>query len=197
LLLLLLLVLTGCGSVATSLPPAHAASPQRAPLGWLESVGGEAGRIVFGVRTFEVTRDGWRADVTLANDTAVPFGVGNAALPGSRQFGLMLFSTGTHSELETRNAKASLPTIRLAEAFDPALPAVLQPHRTWTGTIGARGPLAAGTWVRIVFGALFPGQRIESGRLLPSNPVVPDSLRKANIGSDLIWITDHAHKLKP
>jgi hypothetical protein len=189
-------VLAGCGSAATSLPPAHAASPQQAGLLWLESVGGKAGRIVFGVRAFAVTRSGWRADVSLANDTAIPFGVGNADLPGSRQFGLMLFSTGLHSELETRNAKDSLPTIRPAETFAPALPAVLQPHQTWRGTIGARGPLAAGTWVRIVFGALFPGQRIESGRLLPSNPSIPDSLRKANIGTDLIWITDHAYALK-
>ena len=151
---------------------------------------------MFGVRAFEVTNDGWRATVTLANDTTVSFGVGNPDLPGSRQFGLMLFSTGTHSELEKRNAKGSLPTIRVAETFEPALPAVLQPHQTWTGTIEARGPLATGTWVRIVFGGLFPGQRIEGGRLLPSKPVIPDGLRKANIGSDLIWITDHAHELK-
>ena len=196
LLLLVAPVLGGCGKVAASLPPAHAASPQRADLGWVESIGDQTGRLVFSVPSFEVTKDGWRAHISLANDTNVPFAVGSTALPGSLEFGLMLFSTGAHSELETRNAKSSLPTIRPAETFDPALPALLQPHQTWTGAIGARGPLAAGTWVRVVFGVLFPGQRIEGGRLLPSQPTVPDSLRKAHVGSSLIWITDHAYELK-
>ena len=197
LLLFLVPALAGCGTAATSsLPSAHASSPQRARLGWVESIGDRSGRLLFGVRAFEVTKDGWRADISLTNDTAVPFAVGSADLPGSRAFGLMLFSTGAHSELESRNAKSSLPTIRPAETFVPPLPKVLQPHRTWAGTIGARGPLAAGTWARIVFGALFPGQRIEAGSLIPSKPTVPDSLRKANVGSDLIWITDHAYRLR-
>ena len=195
-LLALLPLLAGCGTVAASLPPAHAASPQRADLGWVESIGDTSGRVVFDVRSFEVTKDGWQAAISLANDTAVPFAVGSTDLPGSLVFGLMLFSTGTHSELETRNAKSSLPTIRLAEAFTPALPAELQPHQAWSGTISAPGPLAAGTWVRVVFGVLFPGQRIENGRLLPSKPTVPDSLRKAKVGSELEWITDHAYKLR-
>lgn len=195
--LLLVPVAAGCGSVGTpSSPPAHAASPQRTELGWVESIGDKTGRLVFGVRAFEVTRDGWRADISLTNETTVAFGVGGAGLPGSLAFGLMLFSTGAHSELETRNANRSLPTIRPTETFAPTLPPVLQPHQTWTGTIGARGPLPAGTWARAVFGALFPGQRIEAGRLVPSKPTVPDSLLKANVGSDLIWITDHAYELK-
>jgi hypothetical protein len=203
-LLFLVPILAGCGAASSpspsvspsALPSAQRASPQRADLGWVESIGDQSGRLVFGVRSFEVTNDGWRADISLANDTDVPVAVGSADLPGALAFGLMLFSTGAHSELETRNAKSSLPTIRPAETFDPTLPALLRPHQTWAGTIGARGPLAAGTWVRVVFGVLFPGQRIEGGRLLPSKPKVPDSLRKAHVGSDLIWITDHAYELK-
>ena len=195
--LVFLPLLAGCGSVAAvSPPPAHAASPQRADLGWVESIGDKKGRIVFGVRSFEVTKDGWRADVSLANETDVPLGVGSADLPGSLAFGLMLFSTGAHSELESRNAKSSLPTIRPAETFDLPLPGALEPHHTWATTIGARGPLAAGTWARVVFGVLFPGQRIEAGQLVPSKPTIPDSLRKANISSNLSWITDHAYELK-
>lgn len=189
-------VLAGCGAVTPSLPPAHAASPQRVNLDWVESIGDRSERLVFTVRSFEVTHDGWRAEISVANETDVPFAIGNADLPGSLAFGLMLFSTGAHSELETRNANNSLPTIRPAGTFAPALPPMLQPHKTWAGTIAARGPLAAGTWARMVFGALFPGQRIEGGRLLPSKPTVPDSLRKAHVGSDLIWITDHAYELK-
>jgi uncharacterized protein YceK len=196
LLLLVLPLLAGCGTVAASLPPAHAASPQRAELGWVESIGDTSGRLLFGVRSFEVTRDGWQANISLTNDTGAPFAVGNADLPGSLAFGVLLFSTGAHSELERRNASNSLPTIRPAETFGPALPTELQPHRAWNGTISARGPLAAGTWVRLEFGVLFPGQRVVGGRLQPSKPTVPEGLRKAGVGSDLIWITDHAYELK-
>lgn len=152
--------------------------------------------MLFGVRTFEVTSNGWRADISLTNDTTVPVGVGSAKRPGSLAFGLMLFATGKHSELESRNAGQSLPEIRPAETFTPVLPAVLQPRQTWSGTIGARGPLAAGTWTRVVFGVLYPGQRIEAGQLVPSKPTLPDSLRHANVGSDLLWITDHAYELE-
>ena len=188
-LLLLLPVLAGCGAVATSsLPPAHAASPQRADLGWVESIGDHTGRIVFGVRAFEVTRDGWHADISLRNDTDVPFAAGLPKLHSSLEFGLMLFATGKHSELETRNASASLPTIRPAETFIPAMPSQLNGHESWKGTISAGGPVAAGTWVRIVFGDLFPAKALKSK--------LPEALRTANIGSRLIWITDHAYELK-
>ena len=196
-LLLVVPVVAGCGTITTTtLPPSHAASFQHAELGWVESIGDRSARLVFGVRSLEVTRDGWRARVSVANETDVPVAVGSAGLPGSLVFGLMLFSTGAHSELETRNAKNSLPTIRLAERFDPALPAVLRPHETWAGTISASGPVAAGTWARVVFGALFPGQRIERGTLQPTTPTLPDGLRKANVGNNLIWITDHAYELR-
>src|SRR5438045_7470892 len=106
LLLLLVPLLAGCGRVAASLPPAHAASPQSAALGWVESVGDRSGRVVFGVRSFGVTKGGWRADVSLKNDTGVALGLGKADVPGSLAFGLMLFSTGTHSELEERNPRS-------------------------------------------------------------------------------------------
>ena len=196
-LLLLGPALAGCGTVTVvSLPPAHAASPQRADLNWMENTGGASTRLVFGVRSFEVTRDGWQAVVSMKNDTDVPFAVGNASLPGSLEFGLMLFATGVHSELETRNAGRALPTLRAAETFAPALPAELEPHQAWIGTISARGPVAAGAWVRVVFGVLFPAQRIEAGQLVPKSPTVPDSLRQAKIPGELSWITDHAYRLK-
>ncbi len=197
LLLILTPALAGCGTVAAvSLPPAHAATPQHADLNWVENTGGASARLVFGVRSFEVTRDGWQAAASMKNDTDVPFAVGNASLVGSLEFGLMLFATGVHSELETRNASQSLPTLRPAETFAPALPAELEPHQAWAGTISARGPVAAGAWVRIVFGVLFPGQRIEAGQLVPAKPTLPDSLRSAKIAGELSWITDHAYQLK-
>ncbi|MEP6893432.1 MAG: hypothetical protein ABI927_06585 [Gaiellaceae bacterium] len=199
LLLAVLAVLAGCGTVVTSsIPPAHAASPQRTELGWLESIGDRTGRIVFGVQAFEVTRDGWRAHISLENTTDVPFAVGLPNLRSSLEFGLMLFATGKHSELEARNASSSLPTIRPAETYTPALPAQLNAHESWKGTIAAGGPVAAGTWVRIVFGDLFPASVIVPKGTRPTKPVptLPEALSTANIGSRLIWITDHAYELK-
>ena len=186
-LLLVIPVLAGCGAVATTpLPTAHAASPQRADLAWIEGIGDHTERIVFGIRSFEVTKDGWRAEISVENDTDVPLAVGIPGVFGSLQFGLMLFSTGAHSELEMRNANRSLPTTRVAEKYDPALAAQLGSHETWTGTISAGGPVAAGTWARIVFGILFPSK----------TPALPDALSKANVSNGLVWITDHAYELK-
>ena len=198
LLLFLLVVpaLAGCGSVAAvSLPPAHAASPQRADLNWVESIGDQSGRLVFGVRSFEVTKTGWQASISITNDTPVPFAIGVAKLRESLEFGLMLFSTGAHSELEDRNAKRSLPAIRPAETYVPALPPQLEAHKAWTGTISAGGPVAAGTWARVVFGALLPVSVSTKSGTKPE-PTLPDALRKANVGSGVVWITDHAYQLK-
>jgi hypothetical protein len=194
LLLLLLAVpaLAGCGTAAAPLPPSYPASPQRAELAWVESIGDRTGRLVFGVRSFEVTRDGWRAQISLANETAVPFAVGSTRLQGSLAFGVMLFSTGRHSELDTRNANGSLPTLRPAERYQPPLPDKLGAHATWTATIAAHGPLAAGTWARVEFGALFPVIEQQD----TPEPKLPDALRKANVQNGLLWITDHAYELK-
>ena len=192
-------VLAGCGNTVTTstLPASHAASPQQASLGWLESIGDRTGRIVFGVRSFEVTRTGWQARISLTNDTEVPFAYGRNAVPGSFPFGVMLFSTGRHSELERRNSNRSLPDIRAAETLTPALPTELGAHKSWNGTISARGPLAAGTWARIVFGTLFPANVVAGDRQTgKSSPQLPEALRKAHADGGLTWITDHAYELK-
>ena len=198
LLLLLASVLAGCGTVtAVSLPPAHAATPQHADLNWVESIGDKSGRVLFRVKSFDVTKDGWRADVSVTNDTNVAFAIPGSGLPGpvtvtggdGLDFGLMLFATGAHSELETRNANRSLPTARTAETYLPALPAKLGAHRTWAGTISAGGPLAAGSWARIAFGALFPVLQPDG----KTTSQLPEALRKVPY---LAWITDHAYELK-
>jgi hypothetical protein len=191
-LLLVVPVVAGCGAVATSLPPAHAASPQRADLRWKERFGDASGGLEFGVSWFEVTRSGWRAQISLKNDTDVPFALRDPALLGPANYGVMLFSTGAHSELDQRNASQSLPVVRRADTFEPVLPSRLQAHASWTGVISARGPLAAGSWVRIVFGPLAsvptaPGK---------TDPALPETLRKANADKGVVWITDHAYRLR-
>ncbi len=97
----------------------------------------------------------------------------------NRSFGVMLFSTGRIEELNQLNASNSLPAERPAVRFEPTLPAILEPGASWKGTISAPGSLAAGNWVRIVFGTL----------IAVGNP--PEEL-----GQTVVWITDRAYRLR-
>ena len=156
-----------------------AASPQVAPLHWREVYGNKREHIVFGVRRFEVLPNGWRANVSLTNDTPVPYEVGDPRTTLDRAFGLMLFDTGRASDLKKRNSSQTLPAPRAATGYKPGLPDVLQPGASWQGTISARGPLVAGSFVRFVFGTL-----VAVGR-------TPDVLAER-----VVWITDHAYRLR-
>lgn len=173
------LVATACAEETPApRPPASAAKPQSKELGWNERYAEGTNAIVFRVDSFEVTEDGWRADIAMTNDTKTRFEVGDPGATLDRAFGVMLFGTGDLRELEQRNASDELPGIREAETFRPALPLVLEPGKTWSGTMGARGALAAGRWVRVVFGALVP----------VGDP--PEGFPPA-----LVWITDHTFQL--
>jgi hypothetical protein len=156
-----------------------AAGTQAAELRWRETYGQAGEQLVFSVESLEVMRSGWRARVSVENRTSVSYEVGDPRATLDRSFGLMLFSTGDPEELEERNANQTLPAIRTATRFAPALPKLLEPGATWEGTISARGSLVAGSWVRVVFGSL-----ISIG-----NP--PEEL-----GDRVVWITDHAYRLK-
>lgn len=151
------------------------ASPQSKKLDWHESFGVKGERLVFGVSRFQVIHDGWRARISVTNDSEVAFDLDKP----HRSFGLMLFSSGKHQDLEQRNSGGSLPAVRAALEYDPPLPDALEPQRTWTGTMSAPGALAAGSWVRIVFG---PFDAV--GR-------APDRFKNA-----IVWITDNAYPLK-
>jgi hypothetical protein len=152
-----------------------AARPQSAPLHWRETEGTKGEELVFGVDRFQVLRNGWRARVSMTNDSNVAYGLDRAA----RSFGLMLFTSGKHTELESRNNEQALPTLRPALAYKPALPPTLDPHTTWTGTISASGALVAGSWARVVFGELDAIGR------------TPDTLPP-----HVVWITDRAYRLR-
>jgi hypothetical protein len=178
-LVLLALLAAGCGSEGRPLPPARAAPPQNAELNWLESFGQGSARIFFGVDRFEVLKNGWRAEISLSNRTPVRYSVGDPESSLSRQWGVMLFQSGDVRHLEQLNRAGELPPVRAADTFDPPLPLVLEPDQTWKGVIEARGALAAGRWLRIVFGALVAIGQAPRG--------FPDPL---------VWITDHAHQLE-
>ena len=179
-------VVAGCGSTPSSPEPVpRAAGAQAATLGWVESTGTPQSGLVFRVRSFSVTRDGWSADLAVTNDTATTFSIEDGDQAPNRAFGLMVFRTGSHAELQQRNAHLDLPSLRSAMTFSPELPATLAPHASWAGTASATGALPAGLWVRFVFGAFVP-----KGEM-------PRSLSSQGVLDALIWITDHAHRLEP
>jgi hypothetical protein len=181
-LLLAGVVATGCGgeeSAPAPSPPAQAASPQTASLEWSERFTQAGNSFTFRVSSFEILDSGWEARISMTNGTSTRFELATAGSTVDRYFGVMLFRTGELSELEERGTQAELPGIRRAERFRPALPLVLEPGATWSGTIGASGALPAGLWVRIVFGVLVPVGDPPQG--FPSR---------------LLWITDHAHRLE-
>jgi hypothetical protein len=178
-------LLAGCGaSSSTAVPVTQPAGKQTARLGWVESTGSPRSRLVFRVRSFVVTPDGWSADVSVTNDTGASFGIDGLSNPPGNAFGLMLFRTGSHDELEQRNRTLALPVLRPATTVAPALPASLVPRSTWTGTVSAHGALPSGLWVRLVFGTFVP------------EDTMPDSLREQGVRSDVIWITDHTYRLR-
>ncbi len=156
-----------------------AAPPQSASLGWRETHGTKGEHLVFSVDSLQVTRNGWRAKVALENRSSVAYELGDPRATLNRAFGVMLFSTGKIEELNELNASNALPAVRAAARFEPALPTILEPDATWKGTISAPGSLAAGSWVRIVFGTL----------VSVGNP--PQEL-----GDRVVWITDRAYRLQ-
>jgi len=172
-------LVAGCaGERATAPPATTAASPQRATLDWDERTPATGPGLVFHASRLEVTDDGWRVEVEIHNQTSIPYALATDRIAVARHFGLMLFATGTLAELEQRNADGELPGIRSARTFDPPLPRRLAAGERWRGTIGADGALAAGRFVRVVFGPL---------------------IAEADAGSlpaELVWITDHAYRLR-
>jgi hypothetical protein len=156
-----------------------AAGPQRVRLGWRETHGEPGQQLVFAVESFEVVPDGWRARVSLENHTSVSYALGDPRDTLNRSFGLMLFPSGRLEELTDLNEDGTLPAIRPAERYEPRLPAVLEPRGSWTGTISAAGALSAGSWVRVVFGALVSIQ------------TPPEE-----VGDNVVWITDRAYQLR-
>lgn len=157
-----------------------AASPQQATLGWRETFGEADEQLVFSVDSLEVLPRGWRARVALENDTSVSYELASASSAVDPTFGLMLFESGKLAELEERNESGTLPAVRRAIRFEPTLPLVLEPGRSWTGTISAPGALVAGSWARVVFG-----------------PLVSVGSPPEGVAEHVVWFTDSAHRLRP
>jgi hypothetical protein len=156
-----------------------AAGPQTADLGWRETYGPPAEQLVFTVDSLEVTETGWRVRIEVENSSSVAWELDPGATPGGT-FGLLLFRTGDPEELDERNKEGTLPAVRAATLYEPALPTILEPDASWEGEMSANGALVADSWVRLVFGTL-----IAVGK-------PPDELEEV-----LVWITDNTHRLRP
>jgi hypothetical protein len=159
-------------------PPQVAASPQRATLGWQETYGPADEQLVFSVETLEILPGGWRAHVGVENDTSISYEIARPSATPNRTFGLMLFTTGEHAEMEELNANNELPPLRPAVGFEPRPPRILEPGASWTGTISAPGALVANSWVRVMFGAL-----------VSVGPPPED------FEDPVVWITDGTYRL--
>jgi hypothetical protein len=160
--------------------PSVAAGPQTAELDWRETYGDKGQQLVFEVERIQVTNTGWRAKVGLINRTSVAYRVGDPRATLDRAFGLMLFATGDIAELDRRNREGTLPSARPAVRYEPSLPIILESRASWRGTISAPGKLVAGSWVRVVFGTL-----------------LAVGATKGEVDDKVVWITDHAYRLRP
>jgi len=173
------LLAAGCGSDGSPPVIPSAAPPQAVELAWDERSPATGPALVFRVRRFAVTDSGWESDVEIENRTGIPWVLGEDPVAVEQSFGIMLFATGEMGELDQRNRNGELPGLRAAQRFQPELPARLQPGRSWRGTISAAGTLAAGRWVRVVFGPL----------VAVGDP--PDGMP-----AQFTWITDHTYRLR-
>ena len=168
----------GCGSSDETAPPLPTrAPPQEAELDWDERLPETGPALHFRVHRFEVTADGWKADVEIENRTQIPWRVG--AESGAASFGVMLFPTSGLADVEQRSRDGELPGLRAARTFVPALPTRLARGGEWRGTMSAPGALAAGLYVRLVLG-----------------PFVAVGDPPEGMQTGFSWITDATYRLR-
>ncbi|MEO5634011.1 hypothetical protein [Gaiella sp.] len=173
------LLTAGCTSQAVTAPTTIKAPPQTASLDWKEPYPATSPALVFGVSRFTVTRDGWKAEISVENTSNIAWIVGDPGFPSYREFGVLLFPNDDLKELERRTRDGDVPGLRAATSYTPSLPESIEPGETWRGTIAAPGALAGGLWVRIAFG-----------------PFAADGKPPEGAQTPVVWYTDHAHRLE-
>lgn len=179
-LALVLALTVGCSATTEPVRPARAAGEQSFELRWVERYPAQGPGLVFRVRSFAVTREGWEAEVAFENSSGIHWELPEEPEAFRRMFGVMLFDTGDLAELDRLNREAALPTVRRADTLVPDLITFVPDGETWSGRITARGTLPAGAFVRLAFG--------------PFSAVTdpPEGMEKR-----IVWITDHAVQLEP
>jgi hypothetical protein len=179
-LLMLAALAAGCSSESVPIDPARAAKPQAHELRWVERYPASGPGLVFRVRSFAVTRDGWEAEIAFDNRSGVHWELPEAQEAFRRMFGVMLFATGELAEVERKSKDGDLPPVRRARTFAPALVAFLPAGETWSGRISAPGALPAGSFARLVFG-----------------PFTAAADPPEGMESPVVWITDRVLELEP
>jgi hypothetical protein len=172
-------LLGGCDSSEEPAPLPTRAPPQQAQLGWEEQLPETGDALVLKAHRLEVTDSGWEADVEVENRTKIAWRLGGPGTGIARSFGVMLFATNELEDLEQLSRDGERPGLRAARRFSPAPPPRLAPGARWRGTIAAPGPLAAGLYLRIVYG-----------------PFVAVGDPPEGMQPGFSWITDHALRLK-
>ena len=171
-----MLLVAGCGSAASEpLPEARSAEPQSAVLGWRESYPKAGERLVFGVRSLEVTADGWTSEISIENRTEIPFKLGDGP---PLALGLVLLADGDLKTLDQMTSRDGL-LIREPRTIQPRPPDVLSPGEIWRATISAPGSLADDAYVRVSFGPL----------VAQGEP--PRDMEQSTV----VWITDESYRL--
>ena len=168
-----LLVSGGERRTAGAAPPA---GPQRAELGWEERFPDSGPGMVFRAHSSPSPRTAGRR--TSRSRTARPCPAGRAA---RRATFVLVRRDALRERLAGRGRAAGpdgdLPGLRRRGPVRPPLPARLAPGRAWRGTIGARGSLAAGLYVRLVYGPFVavgePPEGMQPGVLVDHRPRPP------------------------
>jgi hypothetical protein len=158
---LVVLVLSGCGSVTR----VHPAAPQTIALGWRESDGG----LTYSVRSIAVTEDGWRVEASVTNRRRDALDVLYPHLAGHTRFGLIV---STHRELPSTDRFADLETPFFEQEEHPPVPTTLQPGESWRGVFSGPGRPPRGTYIRVTFGRFVPPGRPAEGFHLVTRHVV-------------------------
>jgi hypothetical protein len=167
---LLTVALAGCGSGAERPQLAPPAEPRTIELGWVERF--RAASFVFRVGRLVVGDDGWRASVSVTNDSQSPYRLGR------RSVALVVLETASRRELRelTEGLERTPPSLP-PDTVSPEPPPVLGPGASWTAELSSTVVLRSGSVVRVLFG---PFSRV-GGRD-----------REA---ADVLWVTDHAARL--
>jgi hypothetical protein len=164
-------LLTGCGNSADGPELAPPAEPRTIELGWVERF--RAARFTLGVERLVLTDDGWRATISVENNSTTPYRI------DQRSVGLVLLDTRTRAELRrlTDNLTHAPPALKPDRAAPPP-PPVLGPGARWRATISGPEVLREGSVVRVLFGPFSPaGERFRSEL------------------ESIHWVTDHSVRL--
>jgi hypothetical protein len=163
------MALAGCGgSPGPSLAPP--AAPRTIQLGWVERH--NAARFTFRVERLVIVDSGWRATVSVTNQSARPYRL------NPRSIGLVLLETPSRSELRqlTGNLSHAPPALKPTRASPPPPPA-LGPGASWSTTLAGSEELRAGSIVRLLFGPFSSVERFRTE------------------AQDVLWVTDHSVRI--